>query len=446
MSEQPASPTANRAVTPGAPSTTATVPVVAGPPSSVVGSLIDEAKPIGAGAPSIAPSVIPSAPTVVGAAAREVVSLVDEAKAIAAGVTSIATHFPPKRMSGWWPRVRRAKPFLLALPVLIGALFTLEQFLESQEEAESSRAEARFSATTQQLASSQLAIQAAAVHSLPQIATFRDVPRPQPGDYFLGAHMINRFVRSRREYPFMQRSWALFREFAAQPRISISVEPLGDNVVSSAILKEGAAWELRRRMETGPTDEATGALLFKANLPNAHGIRQDFRRINFGAVDLTNAVLDGSNFDDCGLSGARLDGAILRSTSLKSAYLADARMANADLSFAHLDEADFKRALLRGAKFTQTILVRADFTDGTLDKATFSQATASHAIFRNASLKRVVFEQTDVSSALFDGADVDGADFTTSVGFTNATLRGAKNVKKARLPAGYAPQRRRRVP
>jgi len=331
----------------------------------------------------------------------------------------------------------------LATSVAIGALFTSEQFLASQQEAESSRAEVRFSAVAQQLASSQLAIQAAAIRSLPALGAFQDVPRPQPGDYVFGSHLINRFLRSRREYPFMQRSWTLFQEFASQPRTSAVVGSSTENIVSSAILREGAAWEMRQRMETTVTDAGTGSLLYKANLANAYGIDLDFRHINFGGVDLRNANLNASKFDDCGLSGARLDGAVFRGASIKSAYLAEARMQGADFSFAVLDGAILKHATLQRATFTQTSLVRADFTDSILDGATFSQAIAHDAIFTNASLRGAVFKQADISSASFEGADVEGADFSTSIGFINGTLNGARNVRKARLPQTGAGQRRR---
>jgi len=377
---------------------------------------------------------------------NEAAPLVDEARAIAAGVTSLAKHFTEKDVSGWRSRVLKAKPFVVALSVLIGALFATEQFLASQQEAESSRAEVLFSAATEHLASPQEAIQAAAVRALPRLATFRDVPRPEPGDYFFGSHLINRFVRTRREYPFMQRAWTLFREFAAQPRTPTAVAPLAEDIVSSAILREGAAWEMRQRMETRITDPGMGSLLYKAKLPNAYGIDLDFRQVNFGGVDLRNANLSASKFDDCGFSAASLDGAIFRGASLKKAYLAEAKLQSADFSFAVLDQAILMHATLQGAKFTQTSLVRADFTDSMLDGATFSQASAHHAIFRNASLRNAIFKQADISSALFEGADVEGTDFTTSIGFTNGTLAGARNAEKARVPKTDATQRRINVP
>lgn len=444
MGEESAGPVDKLPVTPPGGTLPEGVPAAGNAAIRDVGVLVVDAKQVEPRSPSSALQSLTQSAAIAPATAQ--VSLfVPEAKAIADGVSSIATHFTGGT-SGWRAKWRRAKPFVLAIPVLIGALFTLEQFLESQAEAESSRAESRFSATTEQLASPQLAIQAAAVHSLPRLAMFRDVTRAQPGDYILGSHVINRFLKSRRDYPFMQRSWALLREFAAQPRSGTVTDPSADNVVSSAILQEGAAWELRRRSEMNSVLEASGALLFDAELPNAHGIHQDFRHINFGAVDLRNAVLDGSNFDDCGLSRAHLDGAIFHGATLRSAYLAEGNIENADFSFAHLDDADFKRAKLQGAKFTQAVAVRTDFTGSILDKASFSQATASQAIFRNASLKGTVFGQADLTSAVFDGADVDGADFTTSIGFTDQTLTGAKNITRAHLPQRYAAQQRRKVP
>lgn len=393
-----------------------------------------------------AQATIEATPLVSAQPSTEAAPLVDEAKTIAAGVKSLAAHFTGEGTPPWRARALKAKPFVLALSVVIGALFATEQFLASQQEAESSRAEVLFSAATEHLASPQAAIQAAAVRALPRLATFRDVPRPEPGDYFFGSHLVNRFVRSGREYPFMQRAWTLFREFAAQPRTSTAVGPLTEDIVSSAILREGAAWEMRQRVETRITDPGMGSLLYKAKMPNAYGIDLDFRRINFGGVDLRNANLSASKFDDCGFSAASLDGAIFRGASLKKTYLAEAKLQSADFSFAFLDQAILMHATLQGAKFTQTSLVGADFTDGMLDGATFSQAIAHHAIFRNASLRNTIFKQADISSALFEGADVEGADFTTSIGFTNGTLTGARNAEKARVPKTDATQKRSNVP
>lgn len=393
-----------------------------------------------------APGAERAAPSLRAPLTNEATPLVDEIKAIAAGVTSLAKHFTSKEVSDWHALALKVKPFVVALSVLIGALFATEQFLASQQEAESSRAEVLFSAATEHLASPQEAIQAAAVHALPRLATFRDVSRPEPGDYFFGSHLINRFVRTRREYPFMQRAWTLFREFAAQPRTPTTVNPLTEDIVSSAILREGAAWEMRQRMETRITDPGMGSLLYKAKMPNAYGIDLDFRHINFGGVDLSNSNLSASKFDDCGFSAASLEGAIFSGASLKRAYLADAKLERADFSFAFLDHAILMHATLQGAKFTQTSLTGADFTDSKLDGATFSQAIAHHATFRNASLRNAIFKQADISSAVFEGADVEGTDFTTSIGFTNGTLAGARNAEKARVSNTNATQRRSNVP
>jgi len=387
------------------------------------------------------PVAAPPAPVAHGPSACDAGLLVGEAKNIAEGVASLATHFRGEQIPGWGARLRRAGPYLLPLSVVIGAFFAMEQFLGYQQENERTRADALFSAATVQLASPHTAIQAGAVRSLLRLGYFLDVARSQPGDYFFGSHLINFFMRSHNEYPLMQRSWMLFRDFAAQPRTRSIADSSESDAVSSALLREGADWEKRLRMGKIMTDiEVSGSLLYKAKLANAQGIEGDYRGINFGAVDLTNANLSGSKFDDCGLSGAHLNGAILRGASLKSAYLAEARMRNADFSFASLDDAVFKKARLQGAIFKQTSLARADFTDGTLDETTFSQATIREAIFNNASLRGAVFSQTDVSSASFKSADVEGADFTTAIGLTNTTLSGARNVRKARLPSGSATQ------
>jgi len=388
-----------------------------------------------------APVAAAPAPVAHGPSACDAGLLVGEAKHIAEGVASLATHFRGEQIPGWRAGLRRAGPYVLALSAVIGALFAMEQFLGYQQENERTRADALFSAATEQLASPHAAIQAGAVRSLPRLGHFLDVARSQPGEYFFGSHLINRFVRSHNEYPLMRRSWMLFRDFAAQPRTRSIADSSESDAVSSALLQEGAAWEKRLRMGKTITDiEMAGSLLYKAKLANAQGIEGDYRGINFGAVDLTNANLSGSRFDDCGLSGAHFIGAILRGASLKFAYLAEARLRNADFSFAYLDDAVFKKAQLQGATFTQTSLIRADFTDGTLDEARFSQATIREAIFNNASLRGAVFSQTDVSAGSFKGADVEGADFTAAIGFSSVTLSGARNVRKARLPSANATQ------
>jgi uncharacterized protein YjbI with pentapeptide repeats len=396
---------------------------------------------------TVAPVAAPPAPPALGPLACGAGLLVGEAKNIAQGVASLATHFRGEQIPRWHTRLRRAGPYLLALSVVIGALFAMEQFLGYQQETERTRVDALFSAATEQLASPHTAIQAGAVRSLPRLGYFADVARSQPGDYFFGSHLIHRFVRPHNEYPLMQRSWMLFRDFAAQPRTRSVGDSSESDAVSSALLHEGAVWEKRLRMGKTMTDiEVSGSLLYKAKLANAQGIEGDYRGIIFGAVDLTNANLSGSKFDDCGLSGAHLDGANLRGASLESAYLAEAKMRKADFSFARLDDAIFKRALLQGATFTQTSMVQTDFTDATLDGVTFSQTTIRHALFNNASLRGAIFSQADVSSASFNEADVEGADFTAAIGFSNTTLSGARNAQKARLPSGYVTQRGKKLP
>lgn len=363
-------------------------------------------------------------------------SLIAEAKIIAKGVSSLASHFC-EQVPAWQAMLRSARLYLLPLSVIIGAIFAVEQYFGNRQKDERTQMAALFSATTNQLASPYEAIQAGAVRSLPQLGYFKDVVRPLPNDYFIGAHLINRFVRSRSEYPFMKQSWLLFRDFAVQPRTESIANPVESNIVSSALLWEGTAWEKRLRTEKAMMDiKMSGALLYKAKLANAQGIDGDYQGINFGAVDLTKANLVGSKFDNCGLSGAQFNDANLTGVSLKDAYLAEAQMRNVNFSFSHLDNAMFKKTILKRATFTQTILVETDFTEATLDKATFNQATMSHTIFKNASLRGAVFSQTDVSSASFEGADVEGADFTTAIGFSKGILSKARNVQRAHLPAG----------
>lgn len=327
-------------------------------------------------------------------------------------------------------RLQRAwgygKPILVSLSILVTAAFALEQYLASQHEAAKASIEQLLSSASQALGSPDYVVQANAVRILSRTSEFSTYTVPS-GPAALGRHIRGLFLRP--EYPYFEQSWLIFRDFAISPRGA------DHHLVSSAILREGAAWEHRSRREGKvPAEWARGSLLFQAKLPSARANDLDLRGIQFGAADLTGADISGSDCRDCGLLGARLNGAVMRSTKLDSAYLAEATMNEADLSFARLNRAILHRVQAKRVIFLQTDLSDADFTNGQLDGSTFSQATLTRTVFTGASLRGVQFTQSDVSVATFDNADVDGADFTHAIGFSESLLRKSRNSSKARMP------------
>ena len=349
-------------------------------------------------------------------------TLVSEARTIAAGVRTIASELSKIHFSHVWPY----------LAALIAALFATETFLQHQQETARNQADALFSSTRDQLASSSAAIRANAVRSLPPLAEFQSIVQSEPRKYFVGSYLVNRFCLRRFEQPLKSQCWMLFREFAQQLRMQQLTSADEVDVVSSALLQEGVAWEKRIRFDkSSRTLEMSGSLLFGAKLANAKGIGLDCSDMNFGPTDLKFANVASSNFDDASLLRASLEGALLNNTSFKSACLAEANLTKADLSFGKCPDADFRKARLRSVTFKQTVLTRANFSGADLDSCFFTQANIADANFSGASLRGTVFSQTDVSTASFNGADVENVDFTSAFGVSKTLLANAKNFDKA---------------
>jgi uncharacterized protein YjbI with pentapeptide repeats len=83
----------------------------------------------------------------------------------------------------------------------------------------------------------------------------------------------------------------------------------------------------------------------------------DFSRSCFVATDLTDAVLEGANFQKANLSGA-----VLTNVNFKGANLREADLRHANLEGADLDGADLTDAELAGARFGWANLVGAIVT------------------------------------------------------------------------------------
>jgi uncharacterized protein YjbI with pentapeptide repeats len=333
-----------------------------------------------------------------------------------------------RRRTRWQKAWDFWKPTLVFLSILFGGAFALEQYLASQHEAAKARVEGLLSSASEALGSPDYVVQANAVRTLARTSEFSTYTVPS-GPTALGRHMWGGLVGLPAEYPYFEQSWLIFRDFATSPRGSDRL------LVSSAILREGAAWEHRlRRGGRAPAGWTGGSLLFEAQLPAAKANDLDLRGIQFGTADLTGADISGSNCGGCGLLGARLNAAIMRGSNLSSAYLAEATINEADLSFARLNQAILRRVHAKGVVFLQTDLSNADFANSRLDGSTFSQANLTRTAFTGASLRGVRFTQSDVSVATFDNADVEGADFTRAIGFSESLLRKARNSAKALVP------------
>ena len=141
---------------------------------------------------------------------------------------------------------------------------------------------------------------------------------------------------------------------------------------------------------------ATGALIFKAEVPTMKGL-----------VEL--AVRSEISLKQTNLLG----------TDLSGANLSKADLWKADLSEADLSEADLSRANLLGADLSGANLSRADLSGADLSGADLSKANLLGADLSGANLSGANLSKANLSGANLSKADLSGAK-TTIVGKTIA--------------------------
>jgi len=121
-----------------------------------------------------------------------------------------------------------------------------------------------------------------------------------------------------------------------------------------------------------------------------------------GVINLTNAEIMDSNFDNLDFSYVDLSKADLTGTSFNGS------------NFFHviLDDSNLSRADLSGAYLSEASLVGADLYKAKSVKANFSKADLGLADLHDANLKDAIFEDANLVGADLTGANLKGADFT----------------------------------
>lgn len=156
-------------------------------------------------------------------------------------------------------------------------------------------------------------------------------------------------------------------------------------------------------------------------------------------IDLSNKILNGSNF-----KGANLSNVSLAGSNLVGANFEDANLSGAGLNYANLSEANFKNANLSGASLNRVKTKNTNFTSANLSNSTYEEDNPSgnmyvgaqvNAIFRNANLTNIKTQQfnlegLDLRYANFTGtnlrnANLKDADLTGAI-FRNASISGAR--------------------
>jgi uncharacterized protein YjbI with pentapeptide repeats len=164
-------------------------------------------------------------------------------------------------------------------------------------------------------------------------------------------------------------------------------------------------------------------------------------------IDLTNKILNGSNFKGANLSNVSLYGSMLEGTNFE-----EANLSGANLNRASLKEANFKNANLSGASLDYVRTKNTNFTFANLSNSNYEEHNPDgnqyvgaqvNAIFKNANLTNIKTQRfnlkgLDLREANFTGtnlvnANLKDADLTGAV-FRNANISGAR-VRNANFTA-----------
>ena len=146
-------------------------------------------------------------------------------------------------------------------------------------------------------------------------------------------------------------------------------------------------------------------------------------------IDLSDADLEGMDFDRGDLPNINFSGANLRGASFRSANLAGANFSNANL-----DDSSFMSAKLDGANFAHAKLNFAELADTTLRSTDLSHASIVNsrvvgADFSNANLEHTDLISCNLTDARFKGANLQSTSLYDSnlegITLTRAQANGA---------------------
>jgi uncharacterized protein YjbI with pentapeptide repeats len=263
-----------------------------------------------------------------------------------------------------WEIIRSLAPFLTALGVAIGALWTIwKQINESniqrdldrrQREADSvRRSSERFTSIVSGLGSDSKVLQASAAVSM---MTF---VKPQYKDFH--------------EQVFL---------------ILLANLKIGHGNVINKLLVAAFDVAIRRYLEY---EQEQGG---KVELDLS---RCWLDHVDLSGLDLSHADIGFAYFRSANLTGTNL----FRVRGIK-AHLDKARLSTANLNEARLRSVEF-----RDAQFHNAIIVAADLKEADLRNAQFQQAKMQSAHLDNAKLSGAEFEQANISDAFFKGAIFD---------------------------------------
>ena len=144
-------------------------------------------------------------------------------------------------------------------------------------------------------------------------------------------------------------------------------------------------------------------------------------------LDLSEADLDGANFDKGDFKGTKFQGASMKGCHFEDAHLEGADLWNAHLERAYIMDAHLERAYLRRAHLERAYLMDAHLEGANLRGAHLERAYVRRAHLERAYLKYAHLERADLVGAHLEGADLRGAQFE------GANLKKTQNLTQEQL-------------
>jgi len=188
------------------------------------------------------------------------------------------------------------------------------------------------------------------------------------------------------------------------------------------------------------------AILINAKLDRANLRRADLSRGNLTNVSLENAdmslaILDKAILDSANLRKSILERASLNKTSLKNtkmyrvnlrgATLFKSELVNVDLESADLSPSNLSERTSGGTIF-ECDLQRANLSKAKLKRANLTHADMKNTILKDADLEGAILRDANLADAVLDGANLSGAILVNAI-ISKSSLKNVKGTTEDQL-------------
>lgn len=170
--------------------------------------------------------------------------------------------------------------------------------------------------------------------------------------------------------------------------------------------------------------QALQALQLIFNQPTQNVRKRVLESLNNDKISLAELIAQREDLSGISLKNVQLSKAILIGTNLGGANLEGANLEGANLEEANLEGANLEGANLEGAN-----LQRTNLTDVNLEDAKLKSVNLEDANLQGANLKYANLEDANLKIANLENADLKGANLDS------ADLRSAKNLTKQQVQA-----------